>query len=132
MTASDMRDLYKFHGHYARLTPRVQRKVRLVVHGQNGSAVLHVDHALAISRGLRHVVDNAIGKISSSEIAPKTKAKDQDRRDAQGQVTNSRLVHEVLALVVVNKLVLSACRGWLAAWLGRVAGLGRLSACLGR
>ena len=73
MTASVVRDLYRIRGHYARLTRRVQRKVSLVVHGQNGSAVVYVDHTLAASRCLRHVVDNAIGKIGSSEITPKTK-----------------------------------------------------------
>jgi hypothetical protein len=82
MSASVMRDLYDFR-HYARLTIRSRRKVCLVVHGQNSSAVLHVDHPLGTSRCLRHEVDKAISKISASEIAPKSKGNDQDQKGAQ-------------------------------------------------
>ena len=82
-----MRDLYKFHGHYARLTLLVQRKVCLVIHGQNGSAARkHVGHPLAGSHFLRHVLDETIGKIAVCGIFPKTKVQrirlnqDQKRR----------------------------------------------------
>jgi hypothetical protein len=76
MTASVERDLYKFHGQHARLTGRVQREVCLVVHGQNGNAVRkHVDHPLAASHLVRHVLDEAIGRIVGSEIGPLAKAK---------------------------------------------------------
>ena len=74
--------LQKFCGQYARLSWRVQLKVRLVVHGQNGSAVLtHEGHPFALSRGMRHVLNQAMSKIGQSKGAPFTRVKGQDRRE---------------------------------------------------
>ena len=84
-------DLYKFHVEYARRTRRVQRKSCLVVYGQIGSAVRkHGGHSLTRGRGLRHVLDKAIRKVTPSGILPNTKgAKDQDPK--RRTVTSNQL-----------------------------------------
>jgi hypothetical protein len=74
------------YGPYARFSFRVQRKVCLVVHGQNGSAVRkHEGHAFAASRVVRHVLNQAISKIGRSGGAPFTRTKGQDRAEEGAQ-----------------------------------------------
>src|SRR6267154_2570546 len=77
MTASVVRDLYEsLRTQYARFSWRVQRKVCLVVHGQNGSAVRkHLGHPFTASRVVRHVLNQAMSKIRLSEGAPFTRVK---------------------------------------------------------
>jgi hypothetical protein len=81
-----MQDLYKsLRTQYARFSRRVQRKVCLVVHGQNGSAVRkHLDHPFALSRVVRHVLNQAMSRIGLSEGAPFTRVKGQAEEEAQG------------------------------------------------
>jgi hypothetical protein len=95
-----VRDPYKsLRTQYARLSRRVQRKVCLVVHGQNGSTVRkHLGHPFAASRVVRHVLNQAMSRIGLSEGAPFTRVKNVrtgPKRGAQGQqaiTRDSRLV----------------------------------------
>jgi len=110
-----VRDLYKsLRTQYARFSRRVQRKVCLVVHGQNGSAVRkHLGHPFAASHVMRHVLNQAMSKIGVSKGAPFTRVKRSGPgRTRASEDSDSRLVQKVLALVLVHKLVpISACHG---------------------
>jgi hypothetical protein len=65
MAASAVWDLYKsLRARYARFSRRVRREVCLIVHRQNGSAIRkHLGHPFALSRVVRHVLNQAIGRI---------------------------------------------------------------------